>query len=148
MKERTKNQTRIELATINAYGSKIVTPGSLLIISGRQNRRLAVSRLEKSVVFFFPKTKNPHPSGPKRDFFFCFLRFNSGSWIYAIHTPTGFIFTRRVGLPQALKQSALFSLKLKKKGLSTTHVKMGLTDLRDSHCVSVVLIKAFSVLLL
>ena len=28
------------------------------------------------------------------------------------------------------------------------HVKMELTDLRDSHCVSVVLIKAFSVLLL
>ena len=35
-----------------------------------------------------------------------------------------------------------------KKGLSTKHVKMGLTDLRDSHCVSVVLIKAFSALLL
>ena len=30
----------------------------------------------------------------------------------------------------------------------TWHVKMGLTELRDSHCVSVVLIKAFSVLLL
>ena len=28
------------------------------------------------------------------------------------------------------------------------HVKMGLTKLRDSHCVSVLLIKAFSVLLL
>ena len=30
----------------------------------------------------------------------------------------------------------------------TWHVKMGMTELRNSHCVSIVLIKAFSVLLL
>ena len=71
-------------------------------------------------------------------------------FLIIIMSPT-FIFDNCVPLVTLLSSSPvtlLLAMLLCYLKLVILHVKMGLTDLRNSHCVFVVLIKVFSVLLL